>query len=57
MPVKFNDEVPEESFFLRIFPSGRVFLYKKGAEKIFEIMFDEQDVKGNKVPSKTTALL
>jgi urocanate hydratase len=42
---------------LSVFPSGRVFLYKQGTDKIYEISFNEKEVKSHLVKKSTTALL
>jgi hypothetical protein len=39
--VNFSEEIYDALFMLKIFPSGRVFLYKNGTDKIYEIHFDE----------------
>lgn len=57
VPADFADETYDAVFMLRLFPSERCFLYKKGADKIYEILFNEKEVRGHIIPSTTTALL
>lgn len=57
VPANFSDDIYDASFMLKLFPSQRCFLYKKGADKIYEIYFSEKDIKGNIVSTTTTALL
>jgi hypothetical protein len=35
VPADFADDIYDAVFMLRFFPSGRCFLYKKGADKIY----------------------
>lgn len=55
--VNFPEETYDSLFMLRVFPSGRVFFYKRGMDKIFEIRVEDKEVKTNSIPASTTALL
>jgi hypothetical protein len=42
---------------LNIFPSGKIYFYKRDSEKIFEIKVEDKDALPNKISKSTTALL
>lgn len=50
-----DEDISDSMFMLRVFPSGRVFFYRRGSEGIFEIQ--EKEVKANTIAASTTALL
>lgn len=53
----YDCDITEDTFTLNVFSSGKIYLYRKGYEKIYEVVVEDNDYKKNNVPASTLVVL